>query len=99
MLKAITFDFWMTLYQDPKGALKRKRDKARRALLEAFFSRHNVRASLAEQRRAWAHAREVFDELWRRHYRALPTKQRLQIMFDRMKVDYKARELQTLSRA
>lgn len=99
MLKAITFDFWMTLYQDPKGALKRKRDEARRALLEGFLSGHNVRASLAEQRRAWAHAGEVFDELWRRYHRALPTELRLQIMFDRMKVDYRARELRTLSRA
>lgn len=36
MLRAITFDFWMTLYQDPKGALKFKRDEARPALLEAL---------------------------------------------------------------
>jgi FMN phosphatase YigB (HAD superfamily) len=99
MLKAITFDFWMTLYLDPKGALKRKRDEARRALLEDYLSQHNVRASFGEQHRAWAHAGEVFDELWRRHHRALPTEQRLQIMFNRMRVDYTARELRGLSRA
>lgn len=98
MLKAITFDFWMTLYRDTKTALE-KRKRARRRLMAEFLLGRGQPLSASERRRAWDHANALFDEWWQRHHRSLTTEQRLRVVLDRLKIRHTPRELRRLSEA
>jgi putative hydrolase of the HAD superfamily len=98
MLKAITFDFWMTLYRATKTA-EEKRGRARRKLLTEFLEARGRAASISERRRAWAHANTLFDEWWQRRHRSLTTEQRLQVVLEHLKVRHTTGELRRLSEA
>jgi putative hydrolase of the HAD superfamily len=98
MLKAITFDFWMTLYRDSKTALE-IRKRARRKLFTEFLAARSRRASMSERHTAWEHANNLFEESWRKSHRSLTTEQRLQVVLNHLEVHCQARELRSLSRA
>jgi putative hydrolase of the HAD superfamily len=98
MLKAITFDFWMTLYRQTKTAQK-KRGRARRNLLAQFLATKGRGASMSDRRNAWDHANNLYDEWWRRFHRSLTTEQRLEVVLNHLDVRYRPNELRDLSRA
>jgi putative hydrolase of the HAD superfamily len=98
LLKAITFDFWMTLYRDTKTAHE-KRKRARRKLLAQFLATRGRGASMSERRCAWEHANNLYDEWWRKFHRSLTTKQRLEVVLNHLEVRYLPDELRDLSRA
>lgn len=77
-VRAITFDFWMTLYRDSPAAL-RIRARARRELFRRFLRRHRSRRSEAEIAEAWRRAEDRFHDYWHKHKRAFAMKDRIAI--------------------
>jgi putative hydrolase of the HAD superfamily len=98
MIKAITFDLWMTLYRNPTGGLGRRKH-ARRRLFEKFLADHGSSASLKRQLQAWKRANRIFEHQWRHDHRSLSTRERIQRVLDELQVKYSQRELPSLAKA
>lgn len=98
MIKAVTFDFWNTLYRDSKSALE-KRERARRKYFADYLRAHKNTASADERHRAWKKANRVFHTWWERHHRSLRTRQRIDLVLQELGVVGSARELTRLSNA
>jgi HAD superfamily hydrolase (TIGR01549 family) len=78
MLRAITFDFWGTLYQNAFGREERL-DILGTALADAGQQR-----SSEELAAAYAHGWEVFDHSWRQEHRFMTTEEWLQAMLSHL---------------
>ena len=81
MLKAITFDFWGTLYQNAYA------HEERRCLLWTTLLQHDQPRSLDEIDKAYHHAREVWDRVWRAEQRSLSIGRWLQEMLVSLNAD------------
>jgi HAD superfamily hydrolase (TIGR01549 family) len=66
MLRAVTFDFWGTLYQNTIGY------KERMDLLTEVLERHGQPRSRAALETAYRHVWTVWDRIWREERRSLP---------------------------
>lgn len=78
-LRAVTFDFWMTLYRDSPTAL-RIRARARRKIFREFLRQHRSGRSDSEIAEAWQHAEQVFHDRWHEHQIAFPMEERVGIV-------------------
>lgn len=65
MLRAVTFDFWGTLYQNVYA----REDRLR--LLQDALKRHGQPRSLEDLDAAYEHARSVWDRVWREERRSI----------------------------
>ncbi len=84
-VRAVTFDFWMTLYRDSPAAL-RVRARARRKLLGDFLRRHAHEPSDAELAEAWQQAEKVFHDRWQNRQLAFPVEERIAVVLDHLGV-------------
>jgi len=66
MLRAVTFDFWKTLYQDATGREPRLR------LLGEALARHNHVRTQDELEAAYRHGWRVWNRIWREEQRSIP---------------------------
>ncbi|RLC58695.1 MAG: HAD family hydrolase [Chloroflexota bacterium] len=66
MLRAVTFDFWGTLYQDAHARDERLR------LLEKALARHSQPRPWADLEAAYRHAWSVWERIWREERRSMP---------------------------
>ena len=64
MLRAVTFDFWFTLYQDASAEMARLR------LLEGALARHGQARSWQALQAAYAHGWSVLEHSWRKEHRS-----------------------------
>jgi putative hydrolase of the HAD superfamily len=64
MLKAVTFDFWGTLYQDASAGDERLH------MLEETLVRHNQPRSWNALEKAYKHAWSVFERIWLEEHRS-----------------------------
>ncbi len=67
MLRAVTFDFWQTLYQGTFAHNERLR------LLDEALSRHSQTRSQADLEAAYRHAHSLWEQVWREEHRPLAT--------------------------
>jgi HAD superfamily hydrolase (TIGR01549 family) len=67
MLRAVTFDFWGTLYQNTTGY------KERMDLLTEVLEHHGQPRSREALETAYRHVWTVWDRIWREERRSLPT--------------------------
>ncbi len=81
MLRALTFDFWGTLYEGAYG------DHERIDLLEEALARHRQPRTTHELRAAYDHAWSVVDRAWRTEHRSLPIDRWLAEMLAFLEVD------------
>ncbi len=81
MLRAITFDFWGTLYQNAHGR------EERLAILGAALARAGQPRSTAQLQAAYEHGWDVFGHAWRQERRFLPTGEWLQAMLVSLEAD------------
>jgi putative hydrolase of the HAD superfamily len=65
-LRAVTFDFWGTLYQNAYGYDERME------LLQGVLERHGQPRPTDELEAAYSHARSVWDKVWRDQQRSIP---------------------------
>lgn len=65
MLRAVTFDFWGTLYQDTSGQDERLQ------LLEEALAHHGQTRPRAALEAAYAHAWSTLDHIWREERRSI----------------------------
>lgn len=98
MIKAITFDFWNTLYRDSKSA-QSVRERARRKFFAAFLAARGNPIPLAERHRAWKKANRVFQTWWEQHHRSLSTRERVRLVLHELNVSCSARELTAVAEA
>lgn len=64
-----------------------------------FLSARGKSASLEERHRAWKYANHFFLKQWKVHHQALSTRERIQIVLDRLKIACTWRELRAFSDA
>lgn len=81
MLKAITFDFWGTLYQNAYA------HEERRCLLWTTLLQHDQPRPLEEIDKAYRHARKVWDHVWRAEQRSLSIGRWLDEILDFLEAD------------
>ncbi len=98
MIKAITFDFWNTLYRDSKHA-SQIRKRARRKYFGEFLRAHGCDAGLEDRRLAWRKANLLFLQWWEKHHRALSTRERIHLVLQELGAHGSAKELTELSTA
>lgn len=84
MLKAITFDFWGTLYQNAYA-----RD-GRLSLIQETLVRHHQPRSLDEIDAAYDRAREVWDQVWQSEQRSISIERWLREILDFLDADLPA---------
>lgn len=65
-LRAVTFDFWGTLYQNAYA------HEERLDLLASVLERHGQPRGMDELEAAYEHARSVWDKVWRDQKRSIP---------------------------
>ena len=65
-LRAVTFDFWGTLYQNAYA------DEERLELLRRALDRHDQSRGMDELEAAYRHAKSVWDRVWRDQQRSIP---------------------------
>ena len=65
MLRAVTFDFWGTLYQNTTGK------DARLRMLEEALKRHSQPRSRTALEAAYLHVWTIWDRVWREEHRSL----------------------------
>lgn len=66
MLKAITFDYWQTLYADPNSNW-RKRQEIRIQLCHTYLNNHGYACSLADVEFGLEEAYDLVSSLWHQH--------------------------------
>jgi len=81
MLRAVTFDFWGTLYQNATGRKKRLR------LLEEALARHAQPHPEAALEAAHRHAWSVWQRIWREEHRSITVEHWLREMLAFLKTD------------
>lgn len=81
MLRAVTFDFWGTLYQGTSARNKRLH------LLEEALTRHAQPRPWTALEAAYQHAYDVFDCLWREEHRSITTERWLHEMLTFLKAN------------
>ena len=84
MLKALTFDFWGTLYEKASGRHQRLH------LLEDVLSNHSLMRPRTALEKAYDHAWAVMDEAWRREHRSITTDHWLREVFTYLEADLPA---------
>lgn len=81
MLRAVTFDFWGTLYQNATGR------KTRLRLLEEALARHAQPHPEAALEAAHRHAWSVWQRIWREEHRSITVEHWLREMLAFLKTD------------
>lgn len=79
-MRAVTFDFWGTLYQNAYA-----RDE-RLALLGDVLEHHNQPRTMDELEVAYSHARSVWDQVWRDQRRSIPLERWLEELLGHLDV-------------
>jgi putative hydrolase of the HAD superfamily len=90
MLRAVTFDFWGTLYQGGSAREPRLR------LLEEAFARHSQSCSRQRLAAALDHAWSVYEDVWRGEHRSIPTERWLREVLGFLEVDLPLDEVTAL---
>lgn len=93
MLKAVTFDFWGTLYQNSYAREERLN------LLSDLLQRHGQSRSVEDLEEAYSHARSVWDEVWRGEHRSIPISRWLQELLGYLDADLPDSARKQLGRA
>lgn len=89
-LRALTFDFWGTLYQNASG------EEARLDLLAAALARHGYGPGREQLRAAHSHAWEVFQRAWLDERRSLSTQRWISEMLVALDADLPEEEREAL---
>ena len=79
-LRAVTFDFWGTLYQNAYA------HQERLELLGSVLERHKQVREMDELEAAYSHARSVWDRVWRDHQRSIPIERWLEELLGHLDV-------------
>lgn len=79
-LRAVTFDFWGTLYQNAYA------HDERLELLGSVLERHNQPRRWGELEAAYSHARSVWDRVWRDQQRSIPIERWLEELLEHLDV-------------
>src|SRR5262245_51908921 len=74
-IRAISFDFWNTLFTEPPGGFVLYQDWRRRRLLEALRTYNHVTDQLTDE--AFSAEAALHARIWREEYRTLPTAERV----------------------
>ncbi|MEA3376385.1 MAG: HAD family hydrolase [Chloroflexota bacterium] len=78
MVRAVTFDFWGTLYQNAYAR------EERLGLLGAALERHGQPRAVDELDAAYARARAVWDQVWRQEQRSISIERWLDELLDHL---------------
>lgn len=81
MLKAITFDFWNTLYKAAAYA-----HPIRRRFLSELFTKHHIDVTLEQVDAAEEVARQAWNRAWREEYRTPNAAEWVRVMLDELLV-------------
>lgn len=81
MLRALTFDFWGTLYENAYARDDRLR------LLGDTLARHGQSRSWEQLDAAYSHARSVWDRVWRENQRSIPIERWLSELLGYLEAD------------
>lgn len=79
-LRAVTFDFWGTLYQNAYA------HDERLELLGSVLERHSQPRRWGEREAAYSHARSVWDRVWRDQQRSIPIERWLEELLGHLDV-------------
>jgi len=83
-IKAISFDFWHTLFTEQPGAFRLYQHR-RRSLLAEMFPQHGSRLE-ADLARACSIEAESHHRIWQEEHRTLPAKERVSAILDHLDV-------------
>jgi putative hydrolase of the HAD superfamily len=92
MLRALTFDFWGTLYQGGSAREPRVR------LLEKAFARHSQSFSRQRLTAAFDHAWSVYEDVWLGEHYSIPTERWLRELLGFLEADLPVEEVTALYR-
>lgn len=93
MLRAVTFDFWGTLYQNAYAREERMR------LLSTVLEEHGQSRSMNALEQAYRHARSVWDQVWREEHRSISIGRWLKELLEHLDADLPDAASQRLGRA
>jgi putative hydrolase of the HAD superfamily len=92
MLKAITFDYWNTLYKAAAYA-----HPLRRRFLSELFAKHQIDVSLEQVDAAEDVARRVWNKAWREEYRTPSAAEWVRVMLNELLIELPSADFDALA--